>query len=1782
MSAMTKRIAFAGPLAAALCTSAVAQLLDDPSRGEAVEQHITGDDPLTPWVLDADYIEVNQGDRVETREVATEELETVKLTGLVPPIYFQTGVADIPDSTVAELRQILVDMEHRRNVRLHLVGHADNQPLSPALAEVFGDNEGLSRERAGEVAEFLQQTLALGADSISYEWAGDSKPVASNETVAGRAQNRRVEVEIWYDEVGEGIALEDFRVVQPINRVKVCRMDTVCKLRYVDGHERRARVQNVLPPLRYDDSGVDVSDDFIESVRNALANVADRSNVQVRFVGYSDNRPLAGRNERIYGDVMGLSAARARRVALAVQDALGLPTAAVDSAGRGSEAPLASNETPQGRALNRRVEIEFWYDDPLQELPDEPQLCPVEGDGTRVTQVYDPPWGEIAEISIGDGAPQIPPTLSGDLRRAMEDVAGRRNVRVRFVGYTRNERLDRRTALVYGDDIGLSAARARRAMEVVAADMGLAPEQVEFEGRGFVHSDDVVNAGFIQGDTSHVVAQVVYDEIAAPTDLDGVDITPLNQELMPQNPFGLNLMRITVDGKPIDDPQRSFADIQRCTDVALETAEIRFGFDNLRANPRLSVSAEPATVPVVGAGDEVVAGSDVQFAMYTNYSHFIERAEVRVFDAEQSVREQPLEVLPIEVGGIADWTPSVERFRAPLQELKFVLRAYAADGAFDETTAQPLWLTWMDEADIPNWLYRTWDAQHEAVQSFVQGLSFGAAGAVAGAAGDAASGAQSGAADATPAQDPAVEPDATEAAADHEGDTESAADSGDSEMAEPDPGKPLEVTAFDSRLLDGYGENELARRNIQLSSGTVTVQGASIPPGHTVWIAGQQVPVDGSGNFVAETILPTGLHTVEVAVLDENGNGELFLRDLEFERNDWFYVGMADVTIAQNDTTGAFEALQGTNSSLALDESSYGRLAFYVNGKFGERWKLSASADTREEPLDELFSNFMSKSPDSLFRRIDPDYYYPTFGDDSTVTEGAPTLGRFFVRLDKGENYGQWGSFNVGYMNNELAQIDRALHGGMFHFEQQELTSFGESRLSLDTFAAEPGTIASREEFRGTGGSLYFLKQQDILLGSERVRVEVRDKASGIVTGVLNLRPVLDYDIDYLQGRILLAEPLSSTVNDGLLVRNDSLNGDEAYLVVRYEYSPGFDELDALSVGGQVQYWINDYIKVGLTANSNEQGDIDSELNATDLTLRKSEQTWFKMQAGQSEGFLTSTIRSDDGGFGFIGQDDLSFVTADASATRMDISVGLNDFFEQQSGRVILYGQEVGAGYAAPGLSTLTDTQNYGGSFRMPVTDDIALTLKNDHRIYEQGIETDARELNVGWQINEAWNFSAGVREDMRRDDSVIVPLTQSEGERQDAIVQAGYDSGQKWSTYGFVQETVDTVGTMEENGRFGVGGAYRVSERIGLDLEVSDGDLGRGGKVGTNYIHSDRTSLYMNYALENERTDNGLLSGRGSEGRFVAGARTRFSDSTSVFLEERHQRNDAMSGITHSLGISFAARERMNFSANTDIGTLTNLETGAETDRTAAGVQFGYGFDAVQFSSGVEFRNDDVQQPDLSILTRDTWLFRNNFKYQFTPSLRLLGKLNHSESESTEGTFYSGEFTEAVFGTAYRPVNHDRFNAMAKYTYFYNLPTTEQITLSGTASEFIQRTHIASVDMSYDLKPRWTIGGKFAQRVAEVSLDRENPQFFDNGARLMILRADWEFKKNWEALLEARVLDMTDLDETRSGALLVVSRYLGERVKIGLGYNFTSFSDDLTNFDFDHKGTFLNLTGAL
>src|SRR5260370_36234420 len=206
----------------------------------------------------------------------------------------------------------------------------------------------------------------------------------------------------------------------------------------------------------------------------------------------------------------------------------------------------------------------------------------------------------------------------------------------------------------------------------------------------------------------------------------------------------------------------------------------------------------------------------------------------------------------------------------------------------------------------------------------------------------------------------------------------------------------------------------------------------------------------------------------------------------------------------------------------------------------------------------------------------------------------------------------------------------------------------------------------------------------------------------------------------YVEGRVLLSQPLSSTANDNLLVRTSGLSGDEAYLVVRYEYTPGFDKLDAVAVGGQGHYWLNDYVRLGFTADSNE-GDSASNLGAADLTLRKSAHSWFKLQAGRSTGLLSPSLQSNDGGFGFPGPNDQSFTGANAGAYRADLSVGVRDFFEGRDGRFTFYKQHLDAGYSSPGQATIKDTEQYGATFRMREASLIDLATQSDQKIERQG-----------------------------------------------------------------------------------------------------------------------------------------------------------------------------------------------------------------------------------------------------------------------------------------------------------------------------------------------------------------------------------------------------------------------------------------------------------------------------
>jgi hypothetical protein len=427
----------------------------------------------------------------------------------------------------------------------------------------------------------------------------------------------------------------------------------------------------------------------------------------------------------------------------------------------------------------------------------------------------------------------------------------------------------------------------------------------------------------------------------------------------------------------------------------------------------------------------------------------------------------------------------------------------------------------------------------------------------------------------------------------------------------------------------------------------------------------------------------------------------------------------------------------------------------------------------------------------------------------------------------------------------------------------------------------------------------------------------------------------------------------------------------------------------------------------------------------------------------------------------------------------------------------------------------------------------------------------------------------AGLRGDRQR------TLSGEEGERNDLALKAEYASGAEWAAYGFVQDTVSRDDNRQQNGRVGAGGRYQVSERTQVTGEVSGGDLGPGAMAGIGYAMSDRTDLYLNYLLDSDRADDGIGS---RKGQLVSGAKSRWSDTVSVYAEERYQHGDQPTGLTQAYGTDYTPNDRWSYGLGYQTGRLDS-ETAGELARDAVSARMGYQDGVARYGGSVEYREDQSTLED-----RTVWLMRNNYGHQVTDDWRAVARLDFATGESSRGDEYNGDFVEAALGGAYRPVADDRLNGLVKYTYFYDLPSPDQLsTATDSAVDYAQRSHVVAFDLIYDLTERWSIGGKYAYRRGELRPSRDaSADWFESTGQLMILRADWMVVNKWDLLVEARRRDEFTAQDSREGALCGVYRHLSQYLKLGAGYNFSDFSDDLTDLDYRAQGFFINAIGKI
>lgn len=123
---------------------------------------------------------------------------TVERVGEGIAVVFESGLlydfdsAVIKPTAAANLRSLANSLKEYPNTEVMIVGHTDSQ----------GDlvyNQGLSERRAQAAADYLV-AQGIARARIRASGRGETEPVASNDTDAGRAQNRRIEVAIFADD----------------------------------------------------------------------------------------------------------------------------------------------------------------------------------------------------------------------------------------------------------------------------------------------------------------------------------------------------------------------------------------------------------------------------------------------------------------------------------------------------------------------------------------------------------------------------------------------------------------------------------------------------------------------------------------------------------------------------------------------------------------------------------------------------------------------------------------------------------------------------------------------------------------------------------------------------------------------------------------------------------------------------------------------------------------------------------------------------------------------------------------------------------------------------------------------------------------------------------------------------------------------------------------------------------------------------------------------------------------------------------------------------------------------------------------------------------------------------------------------------------------------------------------------------------------------------------------------------------------------------------------------
>jgi chemotaxis protein MotB len=131
---------------------------------------------------------------IEKGEIKVTQTQNKLSVNLVEKVLFDSGKAEVKSQGKAVLKKVGNILQSVQDKEIRIEGHTDNIPIGGTLRQQFPTNWELSTQRATNVLRFLQEEAGVDGKRLLAVGYGQFRPITSNETPEGRAENRRIEI----------------------------------------------------------------------------------------------------------------------------------------------------------------------------------------------------------------------------------------------------------------------------------------------------------------------------------------------------------------------------------------------------------------------------------------------------------------------------------------------------------------------------------------------------------------------------------------------------------------------------------------------------------------------------------------------------------------------------------------------------------------------------------------------------------------------------------------------------------------------------------------------------------------------------------------------------------------------------------------------------------------------------------------------------------------------------------------------------------------------------------------------------------------------------------------------------------------------------------------------------------------------------------------------------------------------------------------------------------------------------------------------------------------------------------------------------------------------------------------------------------------------------------------------------------------------------------------------------------------------------------------------------